>query len=666
MHASKNDSEIQRLMDVNAILESEATSSDAVSVIQPKDDSLMSGVFGTCDWDVDSDGTLTIHEGTLDAGAGNWMSYVDYIVNVKIDDGVIFNQDSSNLFASLTNVKTIDVTNADTSNVYDMSNMFKSCPVLTTISGIKNFDTSQTTNMHGMFDTVVSLKTLDLSTWDTSNVVDMGRLFAGDSALKVTGLNDLDTSQVTDMQYMFYNSRQESLDDIENWDVSKVENFAWFFGSCTKLTEIDLSNWDTSSATSMQSMFTQMSAYPVINMGGKFTTENVTNFSLMFASSNMETLDLSNFNTSKVLNMSWMFSNTKYLTTLLGSFDTSSTTSLDTMFSNSSLNDLSGLNLEEWDTSKCTNFSNMFTNTTFTNLDVVANFDFSKAFIISEMFSGCKNLTSIDVSKFDLSKVSSASSIFEGDTSLRTLDLSSWDTTNLDMGDALSGTDSLWKINLGPKTILSSNIGLVTPPGNDTEIFDDTTSEVYTNISDHWQTVLNGTDHDPKGPTYSVDDIYNLYANPSSSDSTIVWQQEPYYEASIEVPSVDFKASLPSAKGVVQRQSDWGIIFHNYSYPAQPLTKSIEVKVSSPLTSTEGNVLNDSLIFKKENGETVTLNDNNQSIFNGSIPSTIGDDGSGNQQLLWDDDGGLLLNLDGTQLSGDYQGTLDWTMVDSV
>ena len=75
---------------------------------------------------------------------------------------------------SLTNIKGFEHLN--TSQVTDMSGMFLGCSSLTEID-LSHFDTSQVTNMNGMFMECSSLTALDLASFDTSQVTYMCAMF---------------------------------------------------------------------------------------------------------------------------------------------------------------------------------------------------------------------------------------------------------------------------------------------------------------------------------------------------------------------------------------------------------------------------------------------------------------------------------------------------------
>ena len=61
--------------------------------------------------------------------------------------------------------------------------MFDGCSDLRTLD-ISNFNTSQVTNMNGMFAGCETLEKIDLSNFDTTNVKSMDKMFESSDALK--------------------------------------------------------------------------------------------------------------------------------------------------------------------------------------------------------------------------------------------------------------------------------------------------------------------------------------------------------------------------------------------------------------------------------------------------------------------------------------------------
>ena len=153
---------------------------------------------------------------------------------------------------------------------------------LTIIEGIKNLNTSNVTDMSGMFEGCSSLTSLDLSNFDTSNVTDMGGMFYGCSSLTSLDLSNFDTSKVTDMSGMFEGCSSLTSLDLSNFDTSKVTHMWEMFSTCSSLTSLDLSNFDTSNVETMQYMFNDCSSLKTIYASDKFVTKNVENGYNMF------------------------------------------------------------------------------------------------------------------------------------------------------------------------------------------------------------------------------------------------------------------------------------------------------------------------------------------------------------------------------------------------
>ena len=120
---------------------------------------------------------------------------------------------------------------------------------------LSNFDTSQVTNMGGMFYDISSLTSLNLSNFDTSQVTNMGSMFSGMRNLTVLNLSNFDTSRVTNMYSMFNGIRNLATLDLSNFDTSNVTDMRSMFASMTNITTLNLSNFNTSNVTDMGYMF---------------------------------------------------------------------------------------------------------------------------------------------------------------------------------------------------------------------------------------------------------------------------------------------------------------------------------------------------------------------------------------------------------------------------
>ena len=278
---------------------------------------------------------------------------------IQGNGGVIANYNSEGLFRSFDKLNEIENINLlDTSNVTNMSGMFYYCDKLTSLD-VSNFDTSQVTNMGEMFFGSTRLTILDVSNFDTSEVTNMSSMFYGCSGLTSLDLSNFDTSQVTNMSLMFYYCSKLTSLDVSKFDTSEVTTMSHMFYECNNLTGLDLSNFDTSKVTMMNSMFFSCSRLTSLDVSS-FDTSKVTTMDSMFSyCSSLTSLDLSNFNTSNVTGMSAMFSACISLTNLdLSKFDTSKVTNMSHMFGNCI--GLTSLDFRKATFDKVTSYTNMF------------------------------------------------------------------------------------------------------------------------------------------------------------------------------------------------------------------------------------------------------------------------------------------------------------------
>ena len=384
-------------------------------------------------WDVSAAGDGSVIAYVEDDGSGNGT----YKVTIGGQGGIIANPDSSYLFYGssssngFSSLEIVDFTYLDTSQVTNMSSMFRYCSSLTNIIFGDNFDTSNVTNMSYMFSSCSSLANLDVSNFDTSNVTNMSSMFQSCSSLTSLDVSSFDTSNVTRMSGMISNCSNLTSLDVSNFDTSEVTNMSQMFSGCSDLINLNLSNFNTSNVTNMSNMFWGCNSLSVLDLSN-FDTPNVTNTSYMFTScSNLAVLDLSNFDTSNVSSMDFMFSGCRGLTSLdLSNFDTSNVMNMCYMFF--SCSNLTSLDLSNFDTSKVTDMYYMFGSCdSLTNIVFGNNFDTSNVITMYRMFMGCSSLTSLDVSNFDTSNVTDMSSMFNGCSSLTNLDLSDFDTSNV-------------------------------------------------------------------------------------------------------------------------------------------------------------------------------------------------------------------------------------------
>ena len=329
--------------------------SKITSIITKKDNIVPK--TATESWDISEAGDGSVMAYVEDDGSGNST----YKVTIGGKGGIIANESMINYFSGFKKMTSIDLSALDTSEVTNMSGMFHDCRSLTSLD-VSKFDTSQVTDMEGMFADCGSLTSLDVSKFDTSQVTDMSDMFLQCYILPSLDISNFDTSKVTNMSYMFSGCRSLTSLDVSKFDTSQVTNMSWMFAVCNSLTSLDVSKFDTS---------------------------QVTNMSRMFGCRSLTNLDLRNFDTSKVTNMNSMFNHCEQLTSLdLSNFDTSKVTNMYCMFDE--CRSLTNLDLRNFDTSKVTDMRMMFNNCNkLTQITVSNKWVIGSSYMFYDMFSGC-------------------------------------------------------------------------------------------------------------------------------------------------------------------------------------------------------------------------------------------------------------------------------------
>lgn len=239
-------------------------------------------VWGTSPWTFcEETGTLTIDSGQLNEfdasdNPAPWKRKDENAVSANSVRKIIFTgkvtapKQSQQLFAHLNNlVEIVGLQNMDTSNVTNMYGMFLGTSNLVSLD-LSNFDTSNVTRMASMFQEARSLTNLDLSTFNTSRLSDMGSMF--DQAVNLTNLDlsNFNTSNVSSMENMFYGARNLTNINLSNFETSNVTTMYGMFSGTSNIKNLNLSSFDTSKVSSMTQMFNSMKSLSTLTLGDKF------------------------------------------------------------------------------------------------------------------------------------------------------------------------------------------------------------------------------------------------------------------------------------------------------------------------------------------------------------------------------------------------------------
>lgn len=116
--------------------------------------------------------------------------------------------------------------------------------------------TIQDNNLTSGFEGNVNLREVDFSGVDTSNIVSLERMFKGCSNLQKINLSNCNTNKVTSMAYMFQNCSTLTNVDFTNINTSSLNNIQFMFNECVNLKVIDLSSFHLASGINDKGVFT--------------------------------------------------------------------------------------------------------------------------------------------------------------------------------------------------------------------------------------------------------------------------------------------------------------------------------------------------------------------------------------------------------------------------
>ena len=338
-----------------------------------------SGTWGTCPWELDSEGTLTIHPGkgkTIIEKQKNgdrrrvspWAKWRKDVKAVRAvaEDGkkIVLPADSRRLFDGFAKLASADLSGMDSSKVKTMYCLFNGCKSLADLD-ISGWSTAKVRDMQYLFCGCASLTSVDVSGWDTSNVTDMGDLFFGCSSLEQVDVSKWNTAKVKDMDYLFGGCAALKELDVSGWDTSQVEQMgdaavgAGMFNGCASLETLDVSGWDTAQVTDMGHLFCGCSSLAELDVSG-WNTAQVTDMQGLFSGcSAVGALDVSGWDTAQVTDMSHLFSDCTALAELaVSGWNTAQVKSMAYVFSGCA--GLKSLDLSGWDSAQAKDMDGMF------------------------------------------------------------------------------------------------------------------------------------------------------------------------------------------------------------------------------------------------------------------------------------------------------------------
>lgn len=344
--------------------------------------------------------------------------------------------DMSGMFYSCSKLTSIDLSHLDTTNVTSMSSMFQHCSDLTSLD-LSLFDTSNVTNMAGMFESCSGLTSLDLSSFDTSNVTDMGYMFENCSGLTSLDLSLFDTSNVTYMSFMFYSCRAlNTVYASDKWNTDKVINSGNMFCACSNLKGVisydpykisaEYANWTTG-------YFTYKALPATLAAGSDWyksseDRNNITKITFMDSYTPASYDEKWAADVNGTGDITCYRTGTEIIIAGNGAGKIKANVDSSYLFSYSSYD-------------KCFEVLASIENLTLLDTANVTDMRY--------MFYYCKRLTSLDVSHFDTSNVTDMRYMFNGCSGLTSLGISNFDTSKVtSMKSMFSNCSGLTSLDL--------------------------------------------------------------------------------------------------------------------------------------------------------------------------------------------------------------------------
>ena len=354
---------------------------------------------------------------------------------------------------------------------------------LDNIVGLELLNTSEVTNMSGMFGLCESLTSLELSHFDTQKVADMSYMFSGAEKLQTIYVSDqFVLKNAINSQQMFNGCTSLKGDiayDANYIDKTYAKSIGGYFIDILNLPRpwvkyadgtltfrygvhkvlgeeeyllnegLNDPEWYNKHANSSEKVTDITKVVFDKSFGG---ARPKTCYAWFGDLVNLKTIEgIENLNTSEVTNMLSMFWNCSSLASLdLSHFDTRKVERMNQLFFGCS--SLMDLDLSSFNTSKVTKMYAMFYGcSSLESLDL-SNFDMSNVTDMSHMFYNCSSLKSLNLSNVNTSNVTDIGQMFNSCSSLESLDLSYFDTSNVtDMNAMFWECSNLKAIYLGEK-----------------------------------------------------------------------------------------------------------------------------------------------------------------------------------------------------------------------
>ncbi len=448
-----------------------------------------SGIYYGMDWELSETGVLVI-SGIYDAEkiGTSWSEYAESVKSVKVTATGV--ESTSGWFYNFSNLKSVDFSSFNTSQLKNMNKMFAGCTGLDELD-LSGFNTSNVIHMNSVFSYCTSLTKLDISGFNTQKVVDMRDMFENCRSLTRLDLSGFKTPNLMLMNEMFEDCSSLQELDVSSFNTSKVTDITGMFESCSKLEKLDLSSFDLSGLTDESSASSGTVLYKCtalqelnapknlayeVNLPVIFNDENGINYTAL-PQNQTESLSLKRAVVTKegtYYGMSWILyeSGGLSITGEYGEAADTDTSWLDyadqivavkltaTGVQSTSrwfygMSNLQTIDLNTFDTRWVTDMSYMFYGCSSLAEINVSEFLTARVTTMENMFGGCSELTSLDMSNFTFSSVENVNDMLTGCTKLEQIKAPKNLTADIVLPVVLADADAFEHASL-PKNLTKS------------------------------------------------------------------------------------------------------------------------------------------------------------------------------------------------------------------
>ena len=328
--------------------------------------------------------------------------------------------DMSGMFNHCVRLTSLDVTHFNTEKVTNMSQMFNDCPCLASLDVVTSFNTANVTDMENMFSAGPNLKTIYASDkFVTNAVTNSSGMFAGCESL--SGDIDWTSGNATDKTYAKLDGgyfREKGVAD-RPW-VKHADGTLTFLYGYKRTVDVNRNEYELNSGENSPAWKAKSDSITQVVFDASFANARPTTCFKWFSnfSKLKQIKGIENLNTENVTNMNSMFKFCNKLASLdVTHFNTANVEDMSFMFAGCSA--LTSLDVTHFNTANVTNMKNMFAYCqSLTSLDVT-HFNTPKVTDMYWMFYSCSSLKTIYASdKFVTNAVTKSSGMFAGCESL--------------------------------------------------------------------------------------------------------------------------------------------------------------------------------------------------------------------------------------------------------